>query len=127
MNAAVVIDASALLALLNVEPGADVVAAALGASAMSAVNWSEVVQKVAERGLPTSDLAQEMQALGLEIVPFDVEAAEAAADLWSTGARSISLADRACLATGRVAGLPVLTTDRAWTTLDLGVEIRPIR
>jgi len=67
---AFVIDASAVLALLNGEPGADAVAAALGASVISAVNWSEVVQKVAERGLSTTDLADEMEGLGLAIVPF---------------------------------------------------------
>ncbi len=127
MNDAFAIDASALLAMLNVESGADSVAAAVGASVMSAVNWSEVVHKVAERGLSTAELADEMQALGLEIVPFDIAYAEAAAELWAAGARSISLADRACLATARAAGLRVLTADRAWKHLDVGVRIEIIR
>jgi len=124
---AFVIDASAVLALLNGEPGADAVAAALGASVISAVNWSEVVQKVAERGLSTTDLADEMEGLGLAIVPFDVAHAQRAAELWAGGCRSISLADRACLATASTAGLDVLTADRAWTALDIGVRIEPIR
>jgi Uncharacterized protein conserved in bacteria len=127
MREGFVLDASALLAMLNVERGGDAVAVALDASLMSAVNWSEVVQKVAERGLATGQLADEMQALGLQIVPFDVAAAETVADLRTAGARSVSLADRACLATARIAGLPVLTADRAWTTLAIGVEIEPIR
>lgn len=127
MSDAFVIDASAVLALLNGEPGADAVAVALGASVISAVNWSEVIQKVTERGLSSADLADEMEALGLAIVPFEVAHAQRAAELWAGGARSISLADRACLATASVTGLDVLTADRAWTALDLGVRIEAIR
>lgn len=127
MTDAFVLDASALLAMLNDEAGADVVATAIGASVMSTVNWSEVVQKTAEYGLAADSLADEMRVLGLEVIPFDVATAEAAASLWMSGARSISLADRACLATARSAGLRVLTADRAWKALDLGIDIETIR
>lgn len=127
MTDACVLDASALLAMLNAEAGADVVATAIGGSVMSTVNWAEVVQKTAEHGLAADSLAGEMRVLGLEIVPFDVATAEAAASLWMSGARSISLADRACLATARSAGLRVLTADRAWKALDLGIDIQTIR
>ncbi len=126
-EATVVVDASALLAMLNDEPGGDVVATAIGAAVIGSVNWSEVVQKVQGRGLPTAELAAEMEALGLEIVPFDVETAEAAARLWHAGGRNLSLADRACLALGQASGTPVLTADRVWSTLDLEIKIKPIR
>jgi len=127
MTEVVVVDASALLAMLNGEPGSDVVAAALGIAAMSAVNWSEVVQKVTDRGVSAEGLADEMGALGLEILPFDLEAAELTARLRAAGARGLSLADRACLATARNRGWPVVTADRAWAALDVGVEVRVIR
>lgn len=127
MTEAVVVDASALLAMLNGEPGSDVVAAALGIAAMSAVNWSEVVQKVTDRGVSAEGLADEMAALGLEILPFDLEAAELTARLRAAGARGLSLADRACLATARSRRWPVVTADRGWAALDVGVEVRVIR
>jgi len=69
-----------------------------------------------------SDVAE----MGLAVVPFEVGDAEAVALLW-TRARSVSLADRACLALASRLGLPALTADRAWQVLDLGVEVRLIR
>jgi ribonuclease VapC len=123
-----ILDASALLAFVHREPGLDRVQSALPTSAMSSVNWSEVVQKVAARGLPVSGLRHDLHALGLNLLSFTAEDAEEAAHLWSlTRSLGLSLGDRACLALGRRLGGPILTADRAWQTLALGLDIRVIR
>jgi len=99
-----VLDASALLALLHSEPGAEIVEEAVERAALSTVNWSEVYQRWLARGVDVTDLRADMEALGIEIVPFIVEDAEEAAELWSlTRQRGLSLGDRACLG---LAGAP---------------------
>jgi len=65
------LDASALLAVLNQEAGADQVVPLLDRAAMSTVNWSETVQKAAARGVATQGLRSEVEALGVTIVAFD--------------------------------------------------------
>lgn len=126
MSAQYVLDASAVLAMLHREPGADAVAAIVGASAISAVNWSEVVQKAASHGVDVEGLADGLGSIGLDIVAFELAEAEAAARLWR-GAERLSLADRACLATAARLDAPAVTADRAWLEVDLPVEVRPIR
>ena len=76
---ACVLDASALLALLQDEPGAEIVEPALETATISAVNWSEVAQKSFERGVEIRGLRNDLNALGLTIVPFATEDAESAA------------------------------------------------
>ncbi len=121
-------DASALLALLHAEAGADIVARALDGSAMSSVNWSEVCQRVLAREVDLSDLRDEIEALGLVIVPFTADDAEHSAELWpSTRNRGLSLADRACLALAARLGRGALTADRTWLDAELGIDVRPIR
>jgi PIN domain nuclease of toxin-antitoxin system len=122
-----VLDASAVLALLHGEPGADAVAMILQVSLVSAVNWSEVVQKSWSHGVGVAGLQDDLESLGVELVPFGAPEALAAADLWHRGARALALADRACLATAAVRGLPVVTADRAWAALELDLEVRVIR
>ena len=123
-----VIDASALLALLHSEPGAEVVEEVLEQAAVSTVNWSEVYQRWVARGVDVAGLRDDVEALGLEIVPLTVEDAEHAAELWSaTRQLGLSLGDRACLALARRLARPALTADRAWLDLGLGVEVRAIR
>lgn len=123
-----VLDASAVLALLHSEPGADVVEEALDHAAISTVNWSEVYQRWIAHDVDVSDLRADTEALGLQIVPFTVDDAEQAAELWSaTRHLGLSLGDRACLGLARRLGQPALTADRAWLDADLGVEIQTIR
>jgi len=126
VSAQYVLDASAVLAMLHREPGADAVASIVGASAISAVNWSEVVQKAAAHGVDTEGLADGLGSIGLDIVAFELAEAEAAARLWR-GAERLSIADRACLATAQQLDIPAVTADRAWLEVDLPVEVRPIR
>ena len=124
----VVIDASALLALLNAEPGANVVAEALPGGVISAVNLSEVVAKLSEAGMPEKAIRQALQSLGLEIVPFDEEQSYQAGLLrTSTQDMGISLGDRACLSLAKMLGVVALTADRAWAGLSIGATVKVIR
>lgn len=124
----VVLDASALLALLNREPGHEEIAEVIGDAAISAVNLSEVAAKLADRGMPGEAIREALDGLALEIHDFDRELAFQAGFLHPlTRSRGLSLGDRACLALGQRLNLPVLTTDRIWGELDLGMEVRLVR
>jgi len=121
------LDASALLAMLGREPGGDVVATVISVASVSAVNWSEVVQKARAHGVDVAGLREDLESLGVQIVPFGATEAEAAADIWHRGGQHLAMADRACLATALVHDLTAMTADRAWTTLEVGVEVQAIR
>lgn len=123
-----VIDASALLALLNQEPNTDRWATAVKDAAISAVNLSEVVAKLAEVGMSEAEIRGALEPLGFEVVAFDAGLAYLAGLLRPhTKGLGLSLGDRACLALGQGMELPVLTADRTWTRLRVGLEIRVIR
>jgi PIN domain nuclease of toxin-antitoxin system len=123
-----VIDASALLALLNMEPGAEMVAEALPGSAISAVNLAEVVSKLCEAGMPVKAIYQALRPLGLDVVPFDEEQAYQAGLLRAaTRELGISLGDRACLSLAAMRGAVALTADKAWAALSAGVSVKIIR
>ena len=123
-----VFDASALLVLLNSEPSAEVVIEALPGATISAFNLSEVIAKLAERGMPEAAISEALEELGLEVIPFDAGQSLAAGLLrLIIRDRGLSLGDRACLALGMSLRLPVLTTDRNWADLDLDVEVRLVR
>ena len=90
----IVLDASALLAYLHDEPGAEKVEAVLGDSLISTVNWSEVVQKSLSRGVDTDGLHEDTETLGVIIEAFTLEDAEGAAKLWPISrTMGLSLAD----------------------------------
>ena len=123
-----VLDASALLALLNGEPGADVVAAHLLDGAIGAVNLSEVVARLVEAGMPEEAVRSTVGGLGLSVHEFDAEQAHRAGLLrLETRSLGLSLGDRACLALGARLEVPVLTADRSWSGLKVGVKVRVIR
>jgi PIN domain nuclease of toxin-antitoxin system len=122
------LDASALLATVHREPGAEVVRQHLEDAVISAVNWAEVVQKALARGADVQQMRAYIDSLRVLIVPFDADAADAAARLWTETRRAgLSLADRCCLVLAGRLGIPALTTDRAWAQLTIGVDIRVIR
>ena len=126
--AGVVLDASALLALLNSEPGSETVEESLSAAAVSAVNLSEVVSKLSERGMPVAVIHSALDGLGLDVHPFDTASAYSAGTLRpATRGLGLSLGDRACLALGLALSASVLTTDRNWKKLKIGAKIRVIR
>lgn len=123
-----VLDASALLAMLHGEPGGEAVQDLLGSATMSTINWSEVVQKALDRQVNVEGLRQDIEAMGLEIIPFSADQAEQAAHLRAlTRQAGLSLGDRACLALAAELGLPAVTTDRAWSGLPVEVEVRVVR
>jgi ribonuclease VapC len=123
-----VLDASALLAWLVQEPGAEVVGELLPRAAISAVNLSEVLYRGRRLGRNVAMLPARLGHLGLRVEPFTTEDALIATDIFARDRRHVlSLADRCCLATATRLGLPAVTDDHAWSTLDLGVEILPFR
>jgi len=123
-----VIDASALLAYLQDEPGGSKVGDCLDGALLSTVNLCEVIQKAIQFGVDTTGLAADLAELGVCLEPFTPDHAEIAAALWPT-TRSIglSLADRACLALAIDNEARVLTTDRVWSELDIKLAIEVIR
>lgn len=122
-----VLDASALLALLFDEPGAELVERALPASMLSAVNLSEVMQKSIDRGVGVPGLRDDLEALGIEVVVFDADAAEETANLRAaTRSAGLSLGDRACMALAARSNLPAMTADRSWAELDVGTPIEVV-
>jgi ribonuclease VapC len=124
----VVLDASAVLAMLEGEPGADVVEAMLDGSVMSAVNLSEVLQKTVEHDVDTDGLEYDLEALGVEIRSFDGLQARAAAEVWERAPRAgLSLGDRACLALASGLSATAVTADRRWASLPLDVRVHVVR
>ena len=126
----IVLDASALLALINREPGWEVVArAAAGDDAtISAVNYSEVLQKAARVGIAAEEIDAALDELGITITPFGRLDARLAASFYRHRS-DLSLADRVCLALGRSLSSATYTSDRSWLTWadDLGVHVVVIR
>jgi ribonuclease VapC len=129
-----VLDASALLAYLGNESGADVVADAIaGGATFSTVNLGEALSTLAARGSDPADVASDLTDRGLldgaiAVEPFTTtDAIEVALLRPLTHSAGLSLADRACLALARRLSTPVLTADQAWTGLTLDVDVRPIR
>jgi ribonuclease VapC len=129
-----VLDASALLAFLFGEPGAEAVANALVEScAISAVNYAEVLSKLSDHGQDVDQAAERMARQGLTgttllVVPAEETHAREMARLRKrTRKTCLSLADRACLALAVSLNVPVLTADRVWLSLNLGIDIRSLR
>jgi PIN domain nuclease of toxin-antitoxin system len=128
MVSSIVLDTSAVLALLFGEPGADNAIARGRDGIMSTVSYSEAVAKSLDRKVPIETIAQSLASLKLALVPFDEDHALAAAALRpATRHLDFSFADRACLATASMHKLPVLTADRDWLKTDLGIKIYLIR
>lgn len=122
----IVLDASAVLALLNSEPGAEVVTTHIARGAvMSAVNYAEVASKLVDLALPFPVARSLLEGLGLLVQPFDVDQALATGVLrGETRQVGLSLGDRACLALARHVGGTAVTADRTWQGLtDVMVEV----
>ena len=125
----IVLDASALLAVLHQEPGSEKLTPDLLADAVtSTVNLAEVQSKLVSRGVASDDAWEATLSLLREAVPFNHDHARLAGDLVAkTRSLGLSLGDRACLALGLSLKLPVYTADKSWTSLRLGLSIHVIR
>ena len=130
-----VLDASAILAYLREEEGAQRVAQIIrfSGAVTSSVNLAEVLAKSADIGEKPDHVFQHLQnnlmSQGiLDVYPFDAILALRSAQLRAqTRSLGLSLADRVCLAIGKLHKLPVVTTDRSWKKLSIGVKIEVIR
>jgi PIN domain nuclease of toxin-antitoxin system len=123
-----VADASAILALLKQEPFSKLDPRRLFRATISAVNLSEVLERLCFGGLSETEAEQVVAELNLRVADFDEPQARLAAYLRARTRRArLSLGDRACLALGLRLGCPVITADRAWARLDVGVDIVLIR
>lgn len=128
MGEAVVLDASAVLALLRDEPGATRVAGFLPTAAVSAVNLAEVLVVLDRNGVPPADAKRAVDALALDIIPADgVTAHAAAAVAAASRRRGLSLGDCFCLATAHLAGRLAVTADRTWATIRTGAKVVVVR
>jgi ribonuclease VapC len=118
--ASVVVDSSAVIALLRDEPGAEIVASHLDDAAISAVNLQEVAKKLLEAGFEDNGVRETLDALNLEIHAHDAEDAYLAASLLSATRRyGRGLGDRSCIALALKLDVPAITTDRSWSELEL--------
>ena len=126
-----VLDASAIIAFLRDEPGASVVRQAIdGHAVVSAVNLSEVLSKMLDKGVSQDNAKLAVSALNLDVIDLDAAAGHDTAWLRTlTRHLGLSLGDRACLALAKSIGAVVLTADRPWLSLceTLKQDIRCIR
>ena len=124
----VVMDSSAVLALLYDEPGKDIVAAHSKGGQLLSVNLSEILTRVIDKNGDPVGVRKLIARLEIEIVDFDEElAAETARLRQDTQIIGASLGDRACLALAKSRRRAVLTADKLWDKLDVAIDIRQIR
>jgi ribonuclease VapC len=130
----IVLDASAVLAMILKEPGGGRVEAALDAVgrgtdtqiAISTVNWCEVLTRLQRS--PASLTPEELAGImsGVDVVPFERSDAELAAQI-NLHAQFISLGDRACLALASARKATAWTTDKTWSRVKTDISIQLLR
>ena len=129
MNNRVILDASALLALIQEETGAEIIKPLLKFSVMSAVNVTETLSVLQRTNISPEEGLTLITDIVTTIVPFDLEQAEQVAKLHPlVQPQGLSLADRACIALAIKLQIPIYTADRIWDELKLdNIDIRLIR
>ena len=125
----VILDASAILAIVNAEPGAEKLTPELLRDAVcSTVNLAEVQSKLVARGWSANEAWEDATSPIREAVPFDDAQAKIAGSMVTlTRSLGLSLGDRACLALGLSLRAPIYTTDKSWAKLKLGIRLHVIR
>lgn len=123
-----ILDASALLAVLFDEPGRERVEAVGAHAIISAINMAEAYAKLSDRGTDDEEIRTTLESISVKIIDFDDRQAMMTGGLRKmTRKFGLSLGDRACLALAIQKNAVVLTADRAWIELDIGVKIELIR
>ena len=123
-----VLDTSAVMAAIQDEPGAARVRSASGVSAMSTVNLTETIARLVDLNYDDAEIRELLDGYLFSVVSYDEEQSWLAGLMRrQTRHLGLSLGDRACLALAASLSVPVLTADRAWAGLDVGVEVRLIR
>ncbi len=122
MKTQIVLDTSAILALLAMEEGHEVVAENLENAVVSSVTFFEVLEILISKGLDYKEAAQSLKDTFPNIEQFNTDIIAS-----SLNNRKLSFGDRACLALAKSKNLPVLTADKAWTDLGLDLEVKLIR
>lgn len=126
--AKVVLDTSAMLAILFEEPGADIALGSVEEALCVTVNLTEILTRCIDRGFALDAAEEFIVAHGIEHVAFDTDLARLAASLRNaTRQKGLSLGDRACLALAIRENATVVTADRSWVDLDVGCKIELIR
>lgn len=121
------LDSSAILAVVNLENGAEKVEPLLSDAIVSSVNVAEVLTKLVEKGVSLDDALEDFLKLGLEVVEFNTKQAAKVAELRPlTKHLGLSLGDRCCLALAILRNLPAVTADKNWANLTF-CEIEVIR
>lgn len=124
----IVVDSSAVVAAILEEPGGEEMASRDGPFLISTVNLCEVLERLAVGSAAEAPTLAMLEDLGLVLVDFTPDLAAIAARLKApTRSVGLSLGDRACLALALREQAPVLTGDRAWSKVDVGVEVMLIR
>ncbi len=125
----IVLDASAILFLLNNEAGSDELTAELLSEAVcSTVNLAEVHRKLVSVGADPDEAWEDAVSPIRDVEAFTPEHARIAGGLViQTQALGLSLGDRACLALGIALEAPIYTADRSWMKLKLGIRIHSLR
>lgn len=123
MKDQVVLDTTAILTLLAMDEGHEVIAENLENAVVSSVTLSEVITILVRRGLKHEDVAQSLKDTFPQVEAFNAEQAVIAASFVEGG---LSFGDRACLALAKYYGSPILTANNIWKQLDLGIELKSI-
>lgn len=128
MKKQIIMDASALIALISEEKGMEIVEKHLAHAQISTVNLTEVASFLIKQGMLQNEAIELLKDLSLTAVDYDeFQAFLAASLIKQTASKGLSLADRACLALAIQRDLPVLTADKVWAELHLPVKIKVIR
>ena len=124
----IILDASAILAYIGEEPGAEIIEKWLADSAVSIVNLCEVISVLVREGKSEEEVSAGVHALIPVIIPFSWDVARmTAAMIIATQPKGLGLGDRAALATAKSLHIPVLTTESRWLDVSVGVDIRLLR
>ena len=123
-----VVDTSAVIAVLRMEPGAERIAGRLQGAAISAVNFAELMTYGVRGGSDPEEFRTDVESLKMSVQAFDQRAAVVTGNLAASTRRfGLSLGDRACLALAKILKGQVVTADRVWAKLDLGISVEVIR